>query len=69
MSLLTVQFRFLDRLRKSGSINMWGAAGPLAAAFSLPISEAREIHSKWMKSFSDSLTAEERAATFEPKED
>jgi hypothetical protein len=44
-------FAYLNALRESGIINMYGAAPHLAAAFSLSRSEARDIVLKWMESF------------------
>lgn len=44
-------FLFLDRLRESGSINMFGAAPYLAEAFGLSKREAREVLRQWMESF------------------
>lgn len=44
-------FLFLDSLRKSGRINMFGAAPYLAEAFGLTKSEAREVLRQWMESF------------------
>jgi hypothetical protein len=43
-------FEFLDELREGGTINMMGAARPLAAEFDLPKSEAREVLFAWMES-------------------
>jgi hypothetical protein len=44
-------FRYLDSLRKSGRINMFGAAPYLAEAFCLSKNEAREVLRQWMESF------------------
>jgi uncharacterized protein YciI len=44
-------FRYLDSLRKSGRINMFGAAPHLAEAFGLSKNEAREVLRQWMESF------------------
>ena len=44
-------FLFLDRLRDSGRINMFGAAPYLEKAFGLSKKEAREVLLQWMKSF------------------
>lgn len=44
-------FLFLDQLRESGSINMFGAAPYLAEAFGLSKNEAREVLRQWMESF------------------
>ena len=44
-------FEFLDDLRESGAINMYGAAGVLVEVFAIPKQEARDILSAWMKQF------------------
>ena len=44
-------FEFLDDLRESGDINMFGAAGVLVEVFAIPKQEARDILSAWMKQF------------------
>ena len=44
-------FEFLDDLRESGAINMYGAAGVLVEVFDITKQEAREILSAWMKQF------------------
>ena len=44
-------FEFLDDLRESGDINMYGAAGVLVEVFDITKQEAREILSAWMKQF------------------
>jgi len=46
-------FLFLDSLRESGQINMFGAAPYLAEAFGLSKSEAREVLRQWMQSFNE----------------
>ena len=42
-------FEFLDDLRETGDINMFGAAPHLAAMFDLDKYESREILSAWMR--------------------
>lgn len=44
-------FEFLNDLRDSGQINMFGAASVLAEAFEINKYEAREILASWMKSY------------------
>lgn len=44
-------FRFLNSVRESGAINMFGAAVPLAEMFELSMTEARAVLSRWMKQF------------------
>lgn len=45
-------FDFLDDLRESGDINMFGAAPVLQEVFDLSKHEARAVLSDWMKQFS-----------------
>lgn len=42
-------FEFLDALRESGEINMFGATPHLEAAFDLTKSDARKILTTWME--------------------
>lgn len=45
---------FLDILRESGSINMFGARGLLMEMFpGLSRTEGRDVHIYWMKSFGE----------------
>ena len=44
-------FAFLDSLRESGQINMFGAPSVLQEAFDLNRHEARDIVTAWMKQF------------------
>ena len=44
-------FEFLDDLRETGDINMFGAAGVLVEVFDITKQEARDILSAWMKQF------------------
>jgi|LakMenEpi03Aug12_release.lakeMendotaPanAssembly.Ray.scaffolds.fasta_scaffold3611835_2 hypothetical protein len=48
-----VYFDFLDALRRSGQINMFGAPPYLQEVFGLKKHEAREIVVAWMESFSE----------------
>ena len=43
--------RFLDALRESGKINMFGAAPYIADFFDLPMEQARKILTYWMQTF------------------
>jgi hypothetical protein len=43
-------FRFLNQLRESGSINMFGASPVLAESFGISVKEARVVLSHWMES-------------------
>lgn len=42
---------YLERLRRSGETNMFGAAPWLERAFGLSRSEARKILADWMKNY------------------
>lgn len=44
-------FEFLEDLKHSGQINMFGAAPILQEAFGLTKQEAREALATWMKSY------------------
>ncbi len=55
------QFRWLDIVRKSGTINMFGARPHLAKMFNLSEEESSAIHTEWMASFSEYETVEDRA--------
>ena len=45
-------FEYLNQLRESGQVNMFGARPYLINEFGLGKQEAAEILTKWMKSFS-----------------
>ena len=45
-------FIYLDELRESGAINMFGAGSYLANEFGLERKEAGEIFAEWMETFS-----------------
>ena len=47
----SVHFRYLDQLRASGVVNMFGAERYLAEGFGLDAHEARTILIEWMKGF------------------
>ena len=44
-------FEFLDDLRESGEVNMFGAPRVLQDVFGVGRYEARDIVAEWMKSF------------------
>lgn len=44
---------FLDELRESGEVNMFGARPYLMDEFGLTKQEAKEVLSFWMKTFTD----------------
>ena len=45
-------FEFLDNLRESGAINMFGAGTYVQDAFGLDRREARDLVLEWMETFS-----------------
>lgn len=57
-------FGYLDRLRESGSINMFGAAPYLAKAFDLDKNDSYTITKGWMKTFDETATVENRVEKF-----
>ena len=57
-----VFFQFIDQLRASGAVKLFGASPHLAEAFGLPKAEARAITAEWMRTFDCDKTAEQRAA-------
>jgi len=44
---------FLDALRESGAVNMWGASPYVEEAFDVSRREAKALTSEWMRTFSD----------------
>lgn len=48
---LETYFVFLDEVRESGKINMFGAASVLQEVFGLEKREARDILFQWMDTF------------------
>lgn len=50
-------FPFLDSLRESGKINMFGAAPVVQEFFDLSKAEARFLVSEWMKTFAERMAA------------
>ena len=53
---MTVQEKvnvFLDQLRESGAINMFGAALYVSAAFDCTEYEARDFVKNWMQTFAE----------------
>lgn len=55
-------FRFLDALRESGAINMFGCFPYLIETFALERGEARAIAGEWMRTFDRESSVEARAA-------
>ena len=44
-----IMFKFLNELRDSGAVNMFGATSYLAEKFNLRTEDARNILTTWMK--------------------
>ena len=44
---------FLDQLRESGAINMFGAAPYVSDAFGVSRNEARDLVKNWMQTFAE----------------
>lgn len=57
---LTAYFRYLDSLRKAGSVNMFGAATYLMNEFCVDRHEARKILSLWMETFDADVSCKQR---------
>jgi hypothetical protein len=55
-------FSFLDGLRASGAINMFGAYPVLAKTYGLEQDLARGVAALWMQSFNSRLPAPERVS-------
>lgn len=46
-------YHFLDGLRETGAVNMFGARPILAKQFKLDEKTSRAIHTDWMETFGD----------------
>ncbi len=58
---LTRYFEFLDELRASGAVNMFGSRNNLMDEFDgMTKEEARVVALTWMDTFSETLPAEDR---------
>ncbi len=55
-------FEYLDELRKSGAINMFGAPPHLAREFHLPKAEAIKIWGLWADTFDETKPVDQRVA-------
>jgi hypothetical protein len=44
-------YQYLEELRDSGEINMWGAGAHLEAEFDLSRKEAKDVLLTWIRSF------------------
>jgi len=49
MSKVSIEFKFLNRLRESGAVNMFGAAPILQNELGYDRKEAKDILMAWMK--------------------
>lgn len=61
LETLTGHFTFLDNLRESGRVNMFGAVQVLMDELGMPYKEARTVWALWAHTFDESKTPEERA--------
>ena len=52
-SVRKVVYEFLDELRESGTVNMFGASSYLESYFDIDSKTARIILSYWMQSYSE----------------
>lgn len=44
-----MMFRYLNRLRSQGTVNMFGAGSVLAMAFDLDLRDGQKVVTKWMQ--------------------
>jgi hypothetical protein len=51
MMMTDAMKNYLDNLRESGEVNMFGASPYLAEVFGLSKAEAREVLGEWMRTF------------------
>lgn len=58
-------FEYLDELRESGAVNMFGATTYVERDLGHDKKTARNLVTAWMKSFDGETSAEDRAKTFE----
>ena len=58
-------FEYLDELRESGAVNMFGATSYVERDLGYDKKTARNLVTAWMKSFDGDTSAEDRAKTFE----
>jgi len=56
-------FEYLDDLRESGAINMFGARPYLAREMGIPLTEAGKILSLWMETYDGEKSVADRART------
>lgn len=60
MNDLQKYFEYLDRLRASGVTNMFGSSTYVERHFDISIKAADQIVVKWMETFDEEKTIEER---------
>lgn len=58
---LAKYFEYLDALRESGIVNMYGSPQYLVEAFRIKLDEASKVVGQWMSTFDGKKTPEERA--------
>ena len=58
-------FEFLDELRESGQVNMFGATSYVVNELGHDKATARNLVTAWMKSYDGVSTPEDRAKSFE----
>jgi hypothetical protein len=58
-------FEYLDELRESGVVNMFGATTYVVDDLGHDKKTARNLVTAWMKSYDGETSAEDRAKTFE----
>jgi aryl-alcohol dehydrogenase-like predicted oxidoreductase len=62
---LVETFEYLDSLRESGAVNMFGAASYVAKDLGHDKATARSLVAMWMKSYDVEKSVEDRALSFE----
>ena len=65
MSDHAAHFRFLDALRLSGQVNMYGATPHIMEQFGVSQKDALDILKMWIKTFGDDISVEDRVAKAE----
>lgn len=63
---LGYMFDFLDGLRASGKVNMFGARPYLSEAFMIGSADASLVLTAWMGTYGEAESAQERAALVDP---
>ena len=62
---LVEAFAYLDDLRESGAVNMFGASKYVAEDLGYEKATARSLVTMWMKSYDSDSSVEDRAMSFE----